>query len=169
MKSFKVIWDHLESFESWGDKISYTIKMQDALSFFGQSVLQTSEIVGLPPPRFLTLRRPCAIGQASFWAERRFFCTLLWVNLLLVNWGLPEVCILTPFAGPSEPGAGGLGDCPPSRFWQIQYPIHNQRGRLRPLNYYLPPTDFQTFLRPCLGHSKRGSSISLKYDFLLTL
>ena len=118
--------------------------------------------IGLSPPRFSTLRRPCAIGQASFWAERRFFCTLLWVNLLLVNWGLPEVCILTPFPGPSEPGAGGGGDCPPSRFWQIQYPIHNQRGRLRPL-------DFQTFLRPCLGHSKRGSSISLKYDFLLTL
>ena len=27
-KSFGVIWDHLESFKSWGNKISYTIKMQ---------------------------------------------------------------------------------------------------------------------------------------------
>ena len=28
LKSFGVIWDHLESFKSWSDKISYTIKMQ---------------------------------------------------------------------------------------------------------------------------------------------
>ena len=48
VKSFGVIWDHLESFESWGDKISYTIKMQDALSFFGQtsSISQTKFLVG---------------------------------------------------------------------------------------------------------------------------
>ena len=34
MKSFGVIWDHLESFKSWGDKISYTVNMQLSLSFF---------------------------------------------------------------------------------------------------------------------------------------
>ena len=32
--SFEVIWDHLESFKSWGDKICYTIDMQCSLSFF---------------------------------------------------------------------------------------------------------------------------------------
>jgi hypothetical protein len=30
VKSFGVIWDHLESFKSWGDKISYTIKCNAA-------------------------------------------------------------------------------------------------------------------------------------------
>ena len=34
LKSFGVIWDHLESFKSWGDKISYTIDTQRSLSFF---------------------------------------------------------------------------------------------------------------------------------------
>ena len=33
-KLSEVIWDHLESFKSWGDKISYTINMQCLLSFF---------------------------------------------------------------------------------------------------------------------------------------
>ena len=53
-KLSEVIWDHLESFKSWGDKISYVYYknatlLKNALSFFCQSVLQTSEIVGVPP------------------------------------------------------------------------------------------------------------------------
>ena len=32
--SIEVIWDHLELFKSWGDKICYTIDMQRSLSFF---------------------------------------------------------------------------------------------------------------------------------------
>ena len=35
--SFGVILDHLESFKSWGDKISHTINMQCSLSFFRHS------------------------------------------------------------------------------------------------------------------------------------
>ena len=50
-KSFGVIWDHLESFKSWGDKISYTTKVQrmlkNALSFVPvQSDKVTSNSVG---------------------------------------------------------------------------------------------------------------------------
>ena len=39
-KLTEVIWDHLESFKSWGDKISYTINMQCSLSFFVGSQTQ---------------------------------------------------------------------------------------------------------------------------------
>ena len=59
LKSFGVIWDHLESFESWGDKIICTTKHVTLLkfesSFFGQSVLQTSDTVQLID-FFLTLK-----------------------------------------------------------------------------------------------------------------
>ena len=34
LKSFGVIWDHLESYKLWGNKISCTINMQRLLSFF---------------------------------------------------------------------------------------------------------------------------------------
>ena len=33
-KLTEVIWDDLDSFKSWGDKISYTINMQRLVSFF---------------------------------------------------------------------------------------------------------------------------------------
>ena len=48
MKSFRVIWDHLESFQSWGDKLALykdAKLLKNALYFFVRSVLQTWEIV----------------------------------------------------------------------------------------------------------------------------
>ena len=49
-KLSEVIWDHLELFKSWGDKISYTINMQRCSKmhspfFVSQYYIQTLEIV----------------------------------------------------------------------------------------------------------------------------
>ena len=43
--SFGVISDHLESFKSWGDKISHTINMELSLSFFVGSQTQWSPYI----------------------------------------------------------------------------------------------------------------------------
>ena len=45
-KLSEAIWDHLESFKSWGDKnYKNATLLKNVLSSFGQSVLQTTEIV----------------------------------------------------------------------------------------------------------------------------
>ena len=37
------------------------------------------------------------------------------------------------------------------RFWQISKPFLNQEGQFMPTTLLLAPSDFQTFLRPCLS------------------
>ena len=41
--STEIIWIHLKSFKSWGDKNSYTINMQRSLPFFVGSQTQCSD------------------------------------------------------------------------------------------------------------------------------
>ena len=56
------------------------------------------------------------------------------------------------FTGPQEPGGGHGGMSPLPYFWRLISPISLKGARLCPLHYYFfcpPPSDFQTFLRPC--------------------
>ena len=53
LRSFEFIWNHLESFKSWVDKISYTINMQRSLAFFVGSQTQCCP----HQPDFQTIRQ----------------------------------------------------------------------------------------------------------------
>jgi hypothetical protein len=81
-----------------------------------------------------------------------YFCILAWKCNLIKKWLqlmilklLSECCTLMQFIAV---GARGLGAVPPPILGR-SVTLSPAGGRLRPPHYYVPPTYFQTFLRPC--------------------